>query len=118
MQIIYALSDCSIMLYVMAERWPDVKRYRDAFEVIKRSVVSLIGDGKNQQREKLPTAIGDAWSDLNNNFDFNMMDTIIFDDMNQDFDGITRDGMQNPAWDYVNGYVYSGTTNHPEGLGA
>jgi hypothetical protein len=113
MQSMHALSDCSIMLYVMAERWPDVKRYRDAFETIKRSVVTLIGDGKNRQKENLPTAIGDAWSDLNN-IDFDTMDNIIFDDLNQDLEGGIKDGIRIPTWDYVNGYVQNAPANQGE----
>lgn len=102
------------MLYVMAERWPNIKRYRDAFETIKRSVISLIGDGKNEPREKLPTAIGDAWSDLNN-FNFDMMETMTLGDMNQMFYDKDGGGIQNPTWDYADGYVYNGTTIESEG---
>lgn len=34
-----ALSDCTIMLYVMAERWPKAGRYRDTFERLKQLVL-------------------------------------------------------------------------------
>lgn len=31
-----ALTDCTIMLYVMAERWPQARKYRDTFERLKQ----------------------------------------------------------------------------------
>jgi hypothetical protein len=45
-----ALTDCSIILYVMAERWPTGRKYRDLFESVKKSVVDAIGEGKHMPR--------------------------------------------------------------------
>ncbi|TVY46901.1 putative transcriptional regulatory protein [Lachnellula occidentalis] len=46
------INACSIVLFVITERWPGAKRYRDAFEVVKQSVVDLIAAGKHQQPRK------------------------------------------------------------------
>jgi hypothetical protein len=45
-----ALNDCSIMLYVMAERWSAGQRYRDLFELVKRSVLETIEKGHHVPR--------------------------------------------------------------------
>lgn len=115
MQSISALSDCSIMLYVLTERWPKIKRYRDAFHAIKRSILNLITNEKTQQpqphspsqpqpqsrREKLPAAaIGDLWPGLNH-LDFDSMEHINFDDLDQMMNDMTREGTQFSTWDDV-----------------
>lgn len=43
-----ALSDCTIMLYVMAERWPTAGRYRDTFERLKQLV---LGRGTAEEQD-------------------------------------------------------------------
>ncbi|KAH8678294.1 fungal-specific transcription factor domain-containing protein [Xylariales sp. PMI_506] len=45
-----ALNDCSILLYIMTERWNASSKYRDAFESIKRTVIELVSEGKNRPR--------------------------------------------------------------------
>lgn len=45
-----ALSDCSIVLYVMSEKWPAGKRYRDLFESVKKSVLDAISAQKHVSR--------------------------------------------------------------------
>ena len=42
-----ALTDCSIILYVMTERWPASRKYRDLFEGVKKSVLDAISEGKH-----------------------------------------------------------------------
>ncbi|PVH99770.1 hypothetical protein DM02DRAFT_468178, partial [Periconia macrospinosa] len=37
-----ALNDCSVLLYVMGERWAASTKYRDAYESIKRTVIDRI----------------------------------------------------------------------------
>ncbi|KAI1866633.1 hypothetical protein JX265_002177 [Neoarthrinium moseri] len=49
-----ALNDCNVILYIIVERWPMAKKYRDAFEEIKDSVAVLVADGKQEQRPILP----------------------------------------------------------------
>jgi hypothetical protein len=45
-----ALTDCSIILYVMTERWPAGIKYRDLFESVKKSVLDAIAEGKHFPR--------------------------------------------------------------------
>ncbi|RDW85138.1 hypothetical protein BP6252_02728 [Coleophoma cylindrospora] len=44
------LTDCSIMLYVMTERWPSARKYRDVFEQIKDSVTGLVDQAQSSRR--------------------------------------------------------------------
>ena len=44
------LTDCQILLYIMTERYPSAKKYRDVFERIKTAVLSLIAQGKHEPR--------------------------------------------------------------------
>ena len=55
-----ALSDCSIILYVMTERWPESRKYRDLFEAVKKSVLEAIEEGKHIAR----TAVTSLKSDM------------------------------------------------------
>lgn len=46
------ISDCNIMLYVMTERWPAARKYRDIFEQIKNIVEDVIaGESHEATRE-------------------------------------------------------------------
>jgi hypothetical protein len=54
-----ALNDCSIILYVMAERWSASRKYRDLFEAIKRSVIEAIEQGKHMSGKALPSMKSD-----------------------------------------------------------
>jgi hypothetical protein len=45
-----ALTDCSIMLYVMAERWQAGRKYRDLFEFVKKSVLESLQEGHHLPR--------------------------------------------------------------------
>ncbi|KAK5173984.1 uncharacterized protein LTR77_001063 [Saxophila tyrrhenica] len=42
------INDCSIVLYIITERWPGAKRYRDLFESIKDPVLHTIEQHDNQ----------------------------------------------------------------------
>jgi hypothetical protein len=59
-----ALSDCSIILYVMTERWPESRKYRDMFEAVKRSVLEAIEEGKHIARTAVTTLKGDMQASL------------------------------------------------------
>ncbi|KAI4591449.1 hypothetical protein KJ359_005227 [Pestalotiopsis sp. 9143b] len=49
-----AITDCSIMLYVMSERWLEAQRYRNVFERTRISMFKIIaGDGSQQPRAAL-----------------------------------------------------------------
>jgi hypothetical protein len=43
-----AISDCNLMLYVMAERCPPAQKYRDIFERINTNVTEVIARGNHQ----------------------------------------------------------------------
>lgn len=47
---ISALSDCSIVLYVMAERWAESRKYRDLFEAIKNAALEAMDAGNHVPR--------------------------------------------------------------------
>lgn len=44
------LTDCQILLYIMTERYPSARKYRDVFERIKTAVLSVIAQGKHGPR--------------------------------------------------------------------
>lgn len=41
------ISACSIVLFVITERWPGAKKYRNTFEVVKQNVIDRIAEGKH-----------------------------------------------------------------------
>jgi len=51
------LTDCSIMLHVMTERWPLARKYRDVFERIKESVLDILEKGTYQTRQHIPGSV-------------------------------------------------------------
>ena len=59
-----ALSDCSIILYVMTERWPESRKYRDLFEAVKKSVLEAIEEGKHIARTAVTSLKGDMQATL------------------------------------------------------
>jgi hypothetical protein len=100
-----ALSDCSIMLYIMTERWPNIRRYRDAFEAIKRTVLSLVTDDKHQPRKVITTSTTDVWSSLQS-FDLDMIENINREDLEQMIGDMTGERMQFPLWNDVDMSMY------------
>lgn len=50
------IHDCSIVLFVIAERVPSAKRYRNAFEVIRQKVIDNIS--QQPERKHRETVIG------------------------------------------------------------
>lgn len=92
-----ALSDCSIMLYIMTERWPDIRRYRDAFEAIKRTVLSLITEDQHQPRKVISTTTSNTWLDLQS-LDLDMIENINRGDLEQMIGDMTGERMLFPLW--------------------
>ena len=41
------INACSIVLFVITERWPGARKYRDAFEAVKQNVIDPLAEGKN-----------------------------------------------------------------------
>ncbi|CAJ2501292.1 Uu.00g041450.m01.CDS01 [Anthostomella pinea] len=44
------LTDCQLLLYIVTERYPSARKYRDVFERIRSSILSMIAQGKHQPR--------------------------------------------------------------------
>jgi hypothetical protein len=86
-----ALSDCSIVLYVMTERWPESRKYRDLFEAVKKSVLEAIEEG----RHFAPTAVTSLHASLR---DFPVDTTMesVSDDLEQMIRDITGESI--PFW--------------------
>lgn len=45
-----SLTDCQILLYIITERYPSARKYRDIFERIKTSILELIERGEHRPR--------------------------------------------------------------------
>ncbi len=43
------INACSIVLFVITERWPAAKKYRDAFETVKQIVIDPLSDKQNHK---------------------------------------------------------------------
>ncbi|KAI1465821.1 fungal-specific transcription factor domain-containing protein [Daldinia caldariorum] len=44
------LTDCQILLYIVTERYPSARKYRDVFERIKSAIMDIIAQGKHEPR--------------------------------------------------------------------
>ncbi|KXJ96076.1 fungal-specific transcription factor domain-domain-containing protein [Microdochium bolleyi] len=44
------LTDCQLLLYIVTERYPSARKYRDVFERIKTTILTLIAQGKHEPR--------------------------------------------------------------------
>ncbi len=44
------LTDCQLLLYIITERYPSARKYRDIFERIKTTITSLIARGEHRPR--------------------------------------------------------------------
>jgi hypothetical protein len=96
-----ALTDCSIILYVMTERWPASKKYRDLFEVVKTAVLDAIAEGNHMPR----TAVASLKDDMQTSshtggLHINFTTESLSDDLEQMISDIT--GEQISFWDDVN----------------
>lgn len=47
------LSDCQLLLYIIAERYPSSRKYRDLFERIKSSLVQGIANGGQHRHSQI-----------------------------------------------------------------
>lgn len=66
----------------MTERWPIIRRYREAFEAIKRSVLHLIAEDKHQPRQAIPIIPDDVRTTIQS-LEVNMAENINKDDLEQ-----------------------------------
>ncbi|KAH7027251.1 fungal-specific transcription factor domain-containing protein [Microdochium trichocladiopsis] len=54
------IHDCSVVLFVIAERVPAARRYRNVFEVIRQQVMDLLSDTNNPPRPRMSLSAGQA----------------------------------------------------------
>lgn len=47
------MNACSIVLYIITERWPGAKKYRDMYEAVKESVLESIEESKYEPRRAI-----------------------------------------------------------------
>ena len=47
------MNACSIVLYIIAERWPGAKKYRDVFETFKQTVMEAIQESEFEPRRAI-----------------------------------------------------------------
>jgi hypothetical protein len=59
------MNACSIVLYIITERWPAAKKYRDVFENVKQAVLDSIEDNGYEERK----SIGSLKQTLQNTLD-------------------------------------------------
>lgn len=96
-----ALTDCSIILYVMTERWPPSRKYRDLFEVVKTSVLDAIAEGKHMPRTAVKSLKDDMQTSFQNGgLHVDFATESLSDDLEQMISDIT--GEQISFWDDIN----------------
>jgi len=47
------MNACSIVFYIITERWPGAKKYRDTYEAIKQSLLESVEESKYQPRRAI-----------------------------------------------------------------
>lgn len=62
-----AMNACSIVLYVITERWPGAKKYRDMYESVKQSVLESIEESKYEPRRAIKRLNPGLYSTLDKN---------------------------------------------------
>src|SRR5689334_13178504 len=90
-----ALTDCSIMLYVMAERWLVGRRYRDLFELVKKSVLEAIEEGQHAPRSAVASLKTGMQTSLQQ-LPVNMVVENVADDLEQMIGDMTGEAVS--AW--------------------
>ena len=72
LDVMSAISDCNLMLYVMAERSPAAQKYRDIFERIKMNVLDVVERGSVSDEGVLDAAMAERCRTL----DKGLLDTV------------------------------------------
>jgi hypothetical protein len=111
-----ALSDCQLLLYVIAERHPSAKKYRDIFERLRATVIDLVEAGKHRpghpvtldfgmqqdfagMESSWPYGMSSDFTQIISTMTANDFRTHLFHPTGQPMDG-TSDS-QNPSWNEV-----------------
>ncbi|KAF2029460.1 hypothetical protein EK21DRAFT_112834 [Setomelanomma holmii] len=74
------MNACSIVLYIITERWPAAKKYRDVFENVKQTVLDRIEENGYEERKaieslkmSLPATLGASEKDEDGRLYFKAM---------------------------------------------
>lgn len=87
-----AFTDCQLLLYVISERYPSARRYRDIFERIKREGSYVAGSGSRMPGQALPNNVDlgqdiamptESWPGTGDDFE-----RMLFEMTGQDIDGM------------------------------
>lgn len=117
-----ALSDCSIILYVMTEKWPAGKRYRDLFESVKKAVLDAISEEKHIPRTAV-TSMKEQMHTSLKSLQVNTATECVRDDLEQMISDMTGgsvgmwdDGDLEMSMEMNNDTDFSGRLGLPAGL--
>lgn len=58
---------CSIILYIITERWPGAKKYRDTYEAIKQSLLESVEESEYEPRRAIRTLNPDLLPSMTRN---------------------------------------------------
>ena len=95
-----ALSDCQLLLYVIAERYPAAKKYRDIFERLRSTVINMIHAGKHQpgQPVQLDSSMHQDFANLGDTWPFPS-------DFAQIFNSISGQNLETATFDPAYGSI-------------
>ncbi|KAH6677710.1 fungal-specific transcription factor domain-containing protein [Halenospora varia] len=61
------MNACSIVLYIITERWPGAKKYRDTYEAIKQSLLESVEESEYEPRRAIRTLNPDLLPSMTRN---------------------------------------------------
>ncbi|PMD60531.1 uncharacterized protein K444DRAFT_528507 [Hyaloscypha bicolor E] len=61
------MNACSIVLYIITERWPGAKKYRDTYEAVKQSLLESVEENKYEPRRAIKRLYPDLLPSMTSN---------------------------------------------------
>jgi hypothetical protein len=61
------MNACSIVLYIIMERWPGAKKYRDTYEAVKQSLLESVEENKYEPRRAIKRLYPDLLPSMTSN---------------------------------------------------
>ena len=61
------MNACSIVLYIITERWPGAKKYRDTYEAVKSSLLESIEENQYEPRRAIKRLYPDLFPSMTSN---------------------------------------------------